>query len=515
VESRLPTDLKVAQNEWPAPPDGAHVSTLELPTRDPTWPGTAGGERVWAARNAGGERLLPAVASLVLLTVDMALVFGAFMLAYWLRFSVPDVVGVSLAFDEYARLATMVAAITTVLLATHGLFDVHRPKVWLPRAQAIMSSVSTALVLGVAVSYLLGDQAFSRLWFATGWLLAVVSVVAWRSVAHRLYATARDALVPANRVLIVGANRLGQELACELKDHYQVVGYVDNGTDLDARPELPLLGPIAQLETIVHAYGVNELIIALPANRREQVSRLIERGFHRPVTIKFLPELSELLPQKFAVHEFGGRRYIGFEPMASVSWIKRAMDLVLIVAGLVLLSPLLLVVAIAIKLDTPGTVFYRQKRLGKNGAAFWMYKFRSMCANADGRLDGLRERNEASGPLFKMRADPRVTRVGRFIRRWSLDELPQLFNVARGEMSLVGPRPPLPSEVEKYQDWQLGRLRAVPGLTGLWQVSGRSEVPFHDMVRLDLHYIRNWSLGLDIEILLRTIPAVLTNRGAY
>jgi lipopolysaccharide/colanic/teichoic acid biosynthesis glycosyltransferase len=144
-----------------------------------------------------------------------------------------------------------------------------------------------------------------------------------------------------------------------------------------------------------------------------------------------------------------------------------------------------------------------------------MLKFRSMVMNADEKLAELRSRNEASGPLFKMRDDPRVTRVGRFIRRWSLDELPQLFNVLRGEMSLVGPRPPLPAEVAQYEDWQHGRLRAVPGLTGLWQVSGRSEVPFHDMVRLDLHYIRSWSLSLDIEIMLRTIPAVLSNRGAY
>src|SRR6202011_4430864 len=144
-----------------------------------------------------------------------------------------------------------------------------------------------------------------------------------------------------------------------------------------------------------------------------------------------------------------------------------------------------------------------------------MLKFRSMCQDAERRLEALRTQNEASGPLFKMRRDPRVTRVGGLLRRWSLDELPQLLNVMRGEMSLVGPRPPLPSEVEEYEDWQHARLRAVPGLTGLWQVSGRSEVPFHDMVRLDLHYIRNWSLGLDIEIMLRTIPAVLTNRGAY
>ena len=144
-----------------------------------------------------------------------------------------------------------------------------------------------------------------------------------------------------------------------------------------------------------------------------------------------------------------------------------------------------------------------------------MMKFRSMRRDADRLLAELRERNEASGPLFKMRNDPRVTRVGRLLRRTSLDELPQLFNVLRGEMSLVGPRPPLPREVADYEDWQHGRLRAVPGMTGLWQVSGRSDVPFHDMVRLDLHYIRNWSLALDLEIILRTIPAVVGNRGAY
>jgi len=144
-----------------------------------------------------------------------------------------------------------------------------------------------------------------------------------------------------------------------------------------------------------------------------------------------------------------------------------------------------------------------------------MLKFRSMQQDADGLVVSLLERNEVTGPMFKIRRDPRITRVGRFLRRYSLDELPQLINVVLGDMSLVGPRPPTDSEIEKYEDWQLGRLRAVPGITGLWQVSGRSEVPFHDMVRLDLHYIRNWSFALDVEILLRTIPAVLTSKGAY
>jgi exopolysaccharide biosynthesis polyprenyl glycosylphosphotransferase len=289
---------------------------------------------------------------------------------------------------------------------------------------------------------------------------------------------------------------------------------VDNGSDLE-RLELPLLGPISQLDELVHAYAVDELVIALPSARREQVSRVLARGFHRHVRVNILPEFSELLPEHFDIQRLGGRHYVGFVPVAAVSWFKRAVDLVLVSLGLLVLAPVLLLVAAAIKLDSPGPVLFRQERVGKNGRRFWIFKFRSMCLDADRQLEKLRLRNEATGPLFKIREDPRVTRVGRVLRRWSIDELPQLLNVLRGEMSLVGPRPPLPSEVEQYEDWQLGRLRAVPGLTGLWQVSGRSEVPFHDMVRLDLHYIRNWSMALDIEILLRTIPAVLSNRGAY
>jgi exopolysaccharide biosynthesis polyprenyl glycosylphosphotransferase len=293
-----------------------------------------------------------------------------------------------------------------------------------------------------------------------------------------------------------------------------VVGFVDNGSDL-IESDVPLLGAIADLEHVIHDFAVDEIIIALPSRRREQVTRLVDRGFRRPVKIKFVTGIGELLPERLEVQRIAGRSYIGFTPVAEVSWLKRALDMIVVSLGLIVISPLLGLISLAIVLDSRGPIFYGQERVGKDGRHFRMLKFRSMVTDADRRLAALKEHNEVSGPMFKMRRDPRVTRVGRFIRRWSLDELPQLFNVLRGEMSLVGPRPPVPSEVSEYEEWQLGRLRAVPGLTGLWQVSGRSEVSFHDMVRLDLHYIRNWSLSLDIEILLRTIPAVLTSRGAY
>jgi lipopolysaccharide/colanic/teichoic acid biosynthesis glycosyltransferase len=196
--------------------------------------------------------------------------------------------------------------------------------------------------------------------------------------------------------------------------------------------------------------------------------------------------------------------------------LKRALDIVLSLLALVPFGVLLtLVIAILIKLDSPGPIFFRQKRLTRTGAVFSVYKFRSMHVNAEAQLAQLLSVNEASGPIFKIRADPRLTRVGKWLRRTSLDELPQIFNILRGDMSWVGPRPPLPSEVAQYEDWQKRRLGTTTGLTGLSQVSGRSLLAFDDMVKLDLYYIENWSIWLDLKILLKTIPAVLTGKGAF
>jgi exopolysaccharide biosynthesis polyprenyl glycosylphosphotransferase len=490
------------------------MSTMGLRVDDAAWSGVLTDDGTPAHSRA--ERLLPVVSGACLVTADIALVVAAFLLAHWVRFIAPDDEAAALSLEQYARMGLIVSLLTALMFAFHGLYDEdHRIQPWPARLHITVSAVSTALILAVTISFFLGDQRFSRLWFAAGWAFAVAGLLLWRTLAQRLCTLARDALAPANRVLVVGANPLGEQLAVELAERYHVVGYVDNGSDLAGDGAVPLLGPIAQLERLVHAHAVDELVIALPVDRREQVTRLIARGFRRRVRVKFPPDLGELLPRRFELQHLGGRSYIGFAPVARVSWIKRVADLIMGSFILLALAPLLAAIAVAIRLESPGPIFYRQRRVGKDGRHFWMFKFRSMHRDADRIRDLLLQENEATGPLFKIRRDPRVTRVGRVLRRLSLDELPQLFNVIRGEMSLVGPRPPIPSEVEQYEDWQVGRLRAVPGMTGLWQVSGRSEVPFQDMVRLDLHYIRNWSLWLDLEILARTVPAVLTNRGAY
>lgn len=195
--------------------------------------------------------------------------------------------------------------------------------------------------------------------------------------------------------------------------------------------------------------------------------------------------------------------------------IKRALDLVVASGALVFATPIMLITALLIKLDSPGPVLFRQPRVGKWGQEFFCYKFRSMYIDAEERIKELQAQNEADGPIFKIKRDPRITRVGRVIRKLSIDELPQIFNVLKGEMSLVGPRPPLPREVAEYSYDQIGRLNAVPGITGLQQVSGRSDLDFKRWVELDLQYIEEQSLIKDIEILLRTIPAVIFGKGAY
>ena len=307
----------------------------------------------------------------------------------------------ALGIEQYMLMALGIAVTTNVLFAFRGMYAEPRPYAWPTRLYNIVTAVSTALVVALTLSYFHGDSAFSRLWSATGWAVAIGALIAWRELATHGYTALRERIAPARRALVVGANPLGKQLASELAEWCHVVGYVDNGTDL-VDPSLRLLGPVAELEHIVHDYAIDELIIALPTRRREQVTRLVDRGFRRSVKIKFVTGIGELLPERLEVERRGGRSYIAFQPVAKVSWVKRALDVLLVGGGLLAISPILFAIALAIKLDSSGPIFYRQTRVGKNGRHFSMLKFRSMCVGADKKLAELRHQNEASGPLFKM-----------------------------------------------------------------------------------------------------------------
>jgi len=324
--------------------------------------------------------------------------------------------------------------------------------------------------------------------------------------------------------MIIGAGEVGRTVMRTLVAHpelgYQIVGFADDDpqkgqTDIG---RFRALGSTDNLADLIEREGIDSVIITLPWMYHRKILCIVRECERRNVSAQIVPDLFQLSLSRVDVDEVGGIpligvREVGFSRTALV--VKRAIDIVGSLVFLVVGWPILALIALAIRIDSPGPVVFRQTRVGKAGRTFEMYKFRSMRQGAEEELDELRDLNEAQGPIFKMRNDPRVTRVGWFLRRSSLDELPQLFNVLRGDMSLVGPRPPIPAEVENYLPWHKKRLEVYPGLTGLWQVSGRSLLSFDEQVLLDVYYIENWSVWLDIRILLSTIPQILRMDGAY
>jgi exopolysaccharide biosynthesis polyprenyl glycosylphosphotransferase len=263
---------------------------------------------------------------------------------------------------------------------------------------------------------------------------------------------------------------------------------------------------------------VDEVIITLPWMSHRKIVSIMNLCQRLNIGVRVVPDLFQMSLGNVIVETLNGVPLLGLHEPQLSDWavlFKRTLDVLLAGLALILASPLLLVSAIAIKLDSPGPVIFRQTRVGRHNREFTVLKFRSMYVDAEARVAALRARNEADGPLFKMRGDPRRTRVGRWLRRTSMDELPQLWNVLKGDMSLIGPRPPLPSEVQEYAPWHRRRLDVTPGMTGLWQVSGRSDLTFDEMVLLDIYYIENWSPFMDLRILLKTIPTVLLGWGAY
>jgi exopolysaccharide biosynthesis polyprenyl glycosylphosphotransferase len=326
------------------------------------------------------------------------------------------------------------------------------------------------------------------------------------------------------QVLIVGtgarALELYREMGKKAGGDYQLLGFVDS---IDARPPSPeikerMLGELSQLETLLVNHVVDEVLITLPVKScYTQIQYTIHTCERVGVESKYLTEIFKPSLSR-ASHE----HLEGF-PMTSMKLvqddgrllIKRAIDIAGAAIGLLTLSPLMLLIAAAIRLTSQGPVIFGQERYGRNKRRFRMYKFRTMVSNAEALQGDLEHRNEVAGPAFKIKDDPRVTRVGRFLRRTSLDELPQLFNVLRGEMSLVGPRPLPQRDVSRFEEgWLMRRFCVVPGLTGLWQINGRSNTSFDKWVEHDLSYIDKWSLTLDLKIMAQTIPAVLKGVGA-
>jgi exopolysaccharide biosynthesis polyprenyl glycosylphosphotransferase len=365
---------------------------------------------------------------------------------------------------------------------------------------------------------------YSRLIFLYASVLIILFLSASRMLVAVVFSHIRARGVGMDRVLIVGAGEVGRTVMRTVVARpelgYRIVGFLDDNPEKGETNIGPFkaLGGLDNLPSVLSSERITEVIIALPWTYHRKILSLITQCERAGVRARFVPDIFQLTLSRVDVDDLGGIPLLGVKPVtirgASLA-IKRAMDLALGGVGGLFALPFMALIALAIRLDSPGPILFKQVRVGKGSKEFLCWKFRSMYEGAEAEQERLKPLNEATGPLFKIKDDPRITRVGRLLRRLSLDELPQIYNILRGEMSFVGPRPPLPSEVEQYQEWHKQRLEAPQGITGLPQVSGRSDLTFDEQCLLDIFYIENYSPALDIRILLRTVPTVLSRKGAY
>jgi exopolysaccharide biosynthesis polyprenyl glycosylphosphotransferase len=497
---------------------------------------------------ARAPRWVVPLVKLGLAVADIALATGAFILAFWIRhqeeiFSrgADGTLSWSAAFAPYAVLLPLVIPIRLLLLRYYDLYRVRGEFSFVEDLGRVFRAAAIGSLLIVAAAFMYrGGVAFrtfsySRAIFLFDFLFFFAGIGLARMVVRGAQIFVRRRGVNLIPTLIVGrgpeAALCIQEMRARPELGYRVIGLVENGHVAktgDSFEGVPVIAELKNLPEAIRESGANEVIISDPNVPGEALfDVMIQTGRRRGVEFRIAPTLLNCLPSKTEIDQVGSLPMVTLfrSPLSNAArLVKRGSDLIITGLALTILSPLWLLIALLIKLDSRGPVFYKQERVGMDGRVFLFYKFRSMRPGTDDArhrefqrryIKGLPDSNlgDEGRPAYKLRKDERVTRLGRILRKTSLDELPQLFNVLRGDMSVVGPRPPIPYEVESYELWHRKRLDMKPGLTGLWQVSGRNRLPFEEMVRLDLFYIENWSLLLDLKIILRTGFVMLGREG--
>lgn len=481
------------------------------------------------------HRKIASIGALIALA-DVTLILAGFAVAYWMRYLISWPAPIDQLVREvraqnfvpisaFAPFSLLLVALLLAQFAMRGLYRLPRTAGLLDHAGIIVGSTTTGIAVLIVVVFLYKPSEFySRLIFAFAWGTIVVLLISWRAllIGIRRWRWVRGS--GRERVLVVGNTGLGRQVMESLVAQpdlgYAMVGYLDDREPAPNRRTVHFrqLGQIGDLELCLRGGEIDLVIIALPFWEHHRLPDLVMTCRLAGVEFRVAPDLYELSFDRIDIGNLSGIPLIGLKELSLRGWnlvVKRAIDLALVILSLPLSVPLALALALIVRLDSPGPAIFRQRRIGRDGQPFTCYKFRTMVVDAESRKAELAALNEADGPLFKMRNDPRTTRVGKLLRRYSLDELPQLWNILRGEMSWVGPRPATNEEVTQYEDWHYRRLTVVPGLTGLSQVLGRSDISFDEMVRLDIFYTENWSPGMDVRILLQTIPAVVSGRGAY
>ena len=458
----------------------------------------------------------------LLFVLDTLLTAFVFLLAYDLRiwfFRSP------VDFWRHTALLPLVLGLMVPLLWSSGAYERMRVRSLFAYGWIVARSIVITLVVLSTVLFLLKAGSISRMVLLMfGALLPVVLVGVRAALLWWYFRRAVERHENYLKVVIIGTGERARRLADKLRQHaewgVEILGYLDpeERQVAPAVSDAPVLGRVGEIASVLQSRVVDEVIVAVPRSLLGDAQVIADVCAQEGVMLRFMADVFDLQVSRMSLVSLDEIPLLTFEPVAQDERkliVKRIFDLTVTLAAMPVLLPILLVVALAVRLDSPGPILFRQPRVGLRKRVFPMYKFRSMYRDAEQRLKDIEHLNEAAGPIFKIANDPRVTRVGRFIRKTSLDELPQLFNVIRGHMSLVGPRPMSLRDVGLFdQSIQRRRFSVRPGLTCLWQISGRSNLPFEKWLALDLAYIDNWSLGLDLKILLKTVPIILKGTGA-
>jgi exopolysaccharide biosynthesis polyprenyl glycosylphosphotransferase len=463
---------------------------------------------------------------LISLVADVGFSALALYVAKALRLTLPFGVqlGGPLAFGPWFYL--LVPAIWAATFLALRVYDPARALHYLDDFQTVWSAVTWATLVFAGVAYFFFRE-LSRFLFVYFYLLDLAFLIGWRAILQWLLRLGLgSSLGQPRRVLIVGAGTVGQELGRAMGVYHwtglELVGYVDDDAAKQGKTCVGrrVLGRLEDVGLVATQQTVDEVILALPPRAQERARQVLKALQELPVNVRVVPDVFDMVFIRASTEEFAGIPLIGLRESAiegADRVVKRLFDLVVGGLALVLLSPLMLVAAIMVRIGSPGPILFRQQRIGEGGRPFQMLKFRTMHMGAEADEERLAQKTAHGSPTFDKRPDdPRVTRVGHVLRRFSIDELPQLFNVLKGDMSLVGPRPELPWLVERYDAWHRRRFAVPQGMTGWWQVNGRSDQADYKLrMEEDLYYIRNWSVWLDVRILLMTVIAVVRGKGAY
>jgi exopolysaccharide biosynthesis polyprenyl glycosylphosphotransferase len=460
----------------------------------------------------------------IIIIIDSLVVAAAFLLAYILRDSMPYFYTARLPFlhdipplKDYVWMMVVVIPVWIASLTHFGMYRSMRERNFSEIFWNIFDASLASILIFSAIIYLLGLRILSRTFVVNLFLCTMLLLVMEKWVVMYLLRYIRKKGYNYRVLLIAGSGRRAKDFAEMIETHphwgLKILGFIDEEERVGMKVGTgKVIGSFKDLADILDEYVVNEVVFILPRKwlpRLENYVKTCERvGVKATIAVDFFntsiakPMVTELHGMPFLT--LNTTPYNVFD-----LFIKRLMDIAISLIGLTVSLPVFVIASVAIKLASPGPVFFRQKRCGLYGNIFTLYKFRTMVVDADKLLDKIKHLNESEGPVFHARNDPRVTTIGKILRETSLDELPQLINVLKGDMSIVGPRPPIPDEVKEYERWQRRRLSLRPGIVCTWQVSRRFQPDFQKWMKMDLDYIDNWSLGLDVKILLRVLPALL------